>query len=249
MARQSSLIKINGTLEDLTFFKSADGHMVRMKGGVSGDRIKNDPAFARTRENMQEFGEMGRTGKLIRTSLRNVISNGSDPRSASRLLKSLSQVLKEDTTSLRGLRKVGIGLSTSEGKALLVGFNFNIRSVLTQVLKSVFTIDEPTGKVTIANFIPKQDLLFPTGATHCSLECGWSNIDFTTNEVKSSSSPESQFLIDLTSTNVVLSPTIAPAGSGITFIVLKVSFLQNLNGQLYPLQNGGHNAIQLVHVS
>ena len=68
MARQSSLIKINGTLEDLTFFKSADGHMVRMKGGVSGDRIKNDPAFARTRETMQEFGEMGRTGKLIRTS-------------------------------------------------------------------------------------------------------------------------------------------------------------------------------------
>ena len=127
MARQSSLIKINGTLEDLTFFKSADGHMVRMKGGVSGDRIKNDPVFARTRENMQEFGEMGRTGKLIRTSLRNLISNGSDSRSASRLLKSISQVLKEDTTSSRGLRKVGIGLSTSEGKALLVGFNFNIR--------------------------------------------------------------------------------------------------------------------------
>lgn len=60
MARQSSLIKISGTLEDLTFFKSADGHMVRMKGGVSGDRIKNDPAFARTRrtcKNLEKWVE------------------------------------------------------------------------------------------------------------------------------------------------------------------------------------------------
>lgn len=249
MPRQSSLIKINGTLEDLTFFKSEDGHMVRMKGGVNGDRIKNDPAFARTRENMQEFAEMGQSGKLIRTSLRSIISNGADHRCSSRLVKILSQVLKEDTTSSRGERKVGIGLSTPEGKAKIQGFNFNIKSVLTQVFKSVFIIDEPTGKVMIGDFIPQQDLLFPTGATHCSLECGWANIDFTTNEVKSSTSPESQYIIDLTSNNVILTPTIAPSGSGITFFVLKVSFLQELNGQLYPLKNGGHNAIQLIHVS
>lgn len=36
--------------------------MVRMKGGVSGDRIKNDPAFARTGEHGKN-NKMGRTGK------------------------------------------------------------------------------------------------------------------------------------------------------------------------------------------
>ena len=53
MAKQSSLIKIEGTLDDLTFYKSADGYVIRKKGGVSKDQTLNYPAFARTRENGQ----------------------------------------------------------------------------------------------------------------------------------------------------------------------------------------------------
>ena len=49
MAKQKSFLKVAGTLDGLTFYKSVDGHLVRTKGGVSKGRIMNDPAYIRTR--------------------------------------------------------------------------------------------------------------------------------------------------------------------------------------------------------
>ena len=56
MAKQKGIIKLTGKIGDLSFYKSKDGYLAREKGGVDGERIKNDPAFARTRENGSEFG-------------------------------------------------------------------------------------------------------------------------------------------------------------------------------------------------
>jgi hypothetical protein len=51
MAKSKGLLKIEGTLDGMTFYKSQDGYLVRTKGGVFAKRIANDAAFARTREN------------------------------------------------------------------------------------------------------------------------------------------------------------------------------------------------------
>ena len=59
MAKQSGIIKLEGTFGDIAFYKSQDGHLARAKGGISADRIKGDAAFQRTRENMDEFGRAG----------------------------------------------------------------------------------------------------------------------------------------------------------------------------------------------
>ena len=69
MAKQAGIIKLKGTIGDIAFYKSADGHMARFKGGVDGKRIANDPAFQRTRENGAEFGRAGKGGKLLRNSM------------------------------------------------------------------------------------------------------------------------------------------------------------------------------------
>lgn len=55
MARQSGLIKIKGTLDNVTFYKSKDGDLAKMKTSVDKDRIANDPAYQRTRENGAEL--------------------------------------------------------------------------------------------------------------------------------------------------------------------------------------------------
>ena len=40
MARQTGIIKLRGTIGGMTFYKtSADGHMVREKGGIEASRI------------------------------------------------------------------------------------------------------------------------------------------------------------------------------------------------------------------
>ena len=71
MARLKGLLKIEGTLDNLTFYKTQDGHLVKTKSGVSGDRIANDPNFQRTRENGSEFGSSASAGKLLRNAVRN----------------------------------------------------------------------------------------------------------------------------------------------------------------------------------
>ncbi len=69
MARQKSIIKLDSTIGGITFYKSQDGYLAREKGGVSADRIKNDPAFQRTLENGLEFGRAGNAGKVLRNSI------------------------------------------------------------------------------------------------------------------------------------------------------------------------------------
>ena len=60
MAKQTGIIKLKGIIGDISFYKSADGHLARSKGGVDKNRIANDPAFQRTRENGSEFGRAGK---------------------------------------------------------------------------------------------------------------------------------------------------------------------------------------------
>ena len=110
MARQKGIVKLEGTIGDVSFYKSKDGYLAREKGGVDGERIKNDPAFQRTRENGSEFGRAGKAGKLIRTAFRPLLLKTSDSKVASRLTKQLMIVLQWDEDNPRGERTVSKGL-------------------------------------------------------------------------------------------------------------------------------------------
>ena len=41
MARQKGIIKLLGTVGDITFYKAKEGYLAREKGGVDKDRIMN----------------------------------------------------------------------------------------------------------------------------------------------------------------------------------------------------------------
>ena len=70
MAKQKGPIKYIGTLGDIRHFKNknTEGYFAGMIGGPSAEQIKTDPAFARTRENMSEFGGSANVAKVVRTS-------------------------------------------------------------------------------------------------------------------------------------------------------------------------------------
>ena len=146
MARQKGIIKLKGTVGGITFYKTQDGHLAREKGGVDASRIKNDPAFQRTRENGSEFGRAGTAGKVLRLALRELLLNSADNRMVSRLTQKMTQVIKADATSVRGLRNVIDGEAT-----LLEGFEFNVRGKLGTSLFAPFTptIDRVTGQIKV----------------------------------------------------------------------------------------------------
>ncbi|MDN3492443.1 hypothetical protein [Winogradskyella bathintestinalis] len=248
MAKLRSLIKIEGTLDDLTFYKGKDGYLVRTKGGVSANRIKNDPAFARTRENGTEFGHCAKSGKLLRRAILNLVADAKDNRVTSRLGQTMSYVKNEDLTSVRGQRQVAVGLATPEGKAHLKNFDFNNNAQMSAVLLSDFTLDSVTGEVNIVDLTPNHDLGKPGGATHVSFNTGFLNLDFETGEKDLQISPTENLPINGTTTSVTLTPPAAPTGTGNQMYFLKVAFFQEVNNVQYPLNNGAFNALQLIEV-
>jgi|SRR5690606_27123350 len=248
MAKVKSLFNVLGTLGELTFYKDQDGYKVRTKNSVSKERIMNDPAYARTRENLLEFAESAHSGKQLRHAILDLMWDAKDKRVTSRVAQAMSRVKNEDLISARGHRKVAIGIITNEGQAWLKGFEFNIRTVLGSVLLAAYTLDPVTGEIVVDNFIPAQRLNVPQGGTHVSLSCGFLNLDFATNQSQLELSNIVNLPIDMVASTVTLTPAAVPAGTGQAFYFLKVAFFQEMNGTQYPLNNGAFNALQLIEV-
>lgn len=248
MAKSSGILKIEGTLENLTFYKSADGHMVRTKGGVSRNRILNDPAFVRTRENGVEFGHSAQAGKLLRMAAGQLVFKAKDSKLSSRMLKVMSGIKNADTSSLRGERNVFEGIQSEAGKQFLRGFDFNQRAILPAVLYAPYAVDTVTGAITIADFNPLQQLRNPQGATHFSMQSAFLNLDFSTAEYDITYSNEVNLPTDSGTATQTLTPSGVPAGSGIQFYFLLIEFFQEVNSVQYPLNNGAFNVLNIVAV-
>jgi len=249
MARQRGIIKLTGKIGDLSFYKSQDGYLAREKGGVDAARIKNDPAFARTRENGQEFGMAARSGKLMRDAFRPLMMRASDGRVVSRLTKVMSDIRKLDTTSARGERSVAVAIANQPAKDKLKDFNFNRRSILKAVLFRPFSVDTATGEIVISDLVPANHVAAPSGATHVALTAAWGKINFADEGYEVEMSNTVNLPIDGTSTTVTLTPANAPAGPGIDTFILVVEFFQEVNGNQYSLNDGLYNALSIVDVA
>ena len=250
MAKQTGIIKLKGTIGGITFYKtSQDGHLAREKGGIPADRMANDPAFQRTRENGSEFGTAGKAGKLLRTSLRALLQNASDTRMVGRLTKMMVKVVQADETNPRGKRNVIDGESE-----LLEGFEFNKNGKLGRTIYAPYstTIDRVTGKLTvdIPSFIALNMISAPSGSSHFKIISAGVDIDFE-NETYVVDTNDSEILPwDVNPTTVISLENTVPANSTHPlFLALGIEFYQEVNEEKYPLKNGAYNALALVKVS
>lgn len=249
MATQNGIIKIKGTIGDLTFYRSKDGHMVREKTSVNADRIANDPAFSRTRENGKEFGAACKAGKLLRNAIKPLLQSAKDSRVTSRLSKEMMKVIKADATSTRGERNVIDG-----ELELLTGFDFNLAAKLGATLYAPFaaTIDRVTGNVVlnIPSFTPAQMISGPAGATHFAIVSAAGEIDFTNMVYDNSILNTAALPLDETATAVInQSHTLAANSTHPLVLLAGIQFMQEVNGTMYPLKNGAFNALNLIKVN
>ena len=248
MARQKGIIKLKGTIGDITFYKTQDGHLAREKGGIDASRIASDPAFQRTRENGSEFGRAGKAGKVLRTALRALLLNSADGRMVSRLTQAMVKVIQADLVSDRGLRNV------IDGEAeLLTGFEFNIRGKLGTSLFAPFvaTIDRVSGEITVdlASFIPANMIAAPSGTTHFKIISAGAEIDFEAETFVEAHSETAILPWDAVATVAISQVnTVTPASTKPLFLALGVEFYQQVNGTMYPLKNGAFNPLSVVKV-
>ena len=248
MARQKGIIKLDGTIGDITFYKTRDGYLAREKGGIPADRIANDPAFQRTRENGAEFGRAGKAGKILRNAIRALLQNASDARMVSRLTQKMVKVIQEDATNPRGLRNV------IDGEAeLLQGFDFNIGGKLGTTIYAPFTavIDRVAGTLTagLAAFVPQNMIAAPGGTTHFKIISAGAEVDFENETFVADTQATAVLPWDSNATAVInLANAVTAASTHPLFLALGIEFYQEVNGQMYPLKNGSFNALNLVKV-
>jgi hypothetical protein len=249
MAKQHGIIPVTGTMGGITFVKTKDGFQARQKSSMPGSRIKTDPAFVRTRENISEFGRAGKASKLLRKALRALILRTADSRVTGRLTREMMKVIQSDLLNPRGQRSPQVG-----NVDILRNFEFNANARLEGTLVAPYsaTIDRTTGiiDVQVPAFDPRLLIVAPPGATHARIVSGCSIIDFLaethTSEISESAyidlktfdQPTIQFTVGLT-----------PNSDQPIFVALGIEFYQLVNGQQYSLSNGAFNALSVVQAS
>lgn len=248
MAKQKGIIKLEGTIGDITFYKSGDGYMAKENAPVSGDRIASDPAFQRTRENNAEFGRAGNAGKVLRNAVRALLINAKDRRVVGRLTARMMQVIKSDTSGARGLRNIVNGQVN-----LLQGFEFNNNATLDATLYAPYTatIDRVTGTLTvsIAPFIPANNIVPPEGTTHFNIVSLGAEVDFEAQTFTAQDQETKLIAWDNAETAAITLDNIVTANSTYPlFLLLGIQFYQKVNGADYSLKNGSFNALKLIKV-
>lgn len=248
MARQKGILKIKGTIGDITFYKTKDGYLVKEKSAIEGNRIASDPAFQRTRENNSEFGRAGKAGKVLRTALRPLLLNTADSRMVGRLTQAMMQVIKADLVSERGQRNVIDGETE-----LLIGFEFNSNGKLSNSLYAPLTssINRVTGDITldIPAFVPINMVAAPSGTTHFKIISGGAELDFEAETHVTATSETAILPWDSTPTAVIThTNAVTPNSTKPLFLAVGVEFYQEVNGTMYPLKNGAYNPLSILSV-
>lgn len=249
MAKQSSIIPFEGTLGNITFYKTEDGYRVKRKSAVSKKRLATDPAFERTRENGAEFGTAGKGSKALRIPLQELLKNASDSKLVSRLTRDMLRVLQTDTVNPRGKRRIADG-----DLNLLSGFDFNINGKLSSTLSAPFNanIDRAAGKLSISipSFVPGSMLQVPEGATHYRINTAGVAVDL--EQKKHEGEVQHTAVLpwnNQASAAVTLNHAVT-AGTGLPlFLAMGIEFYQEMNGGLYPLKDASFNCLSLVAIS
>ena len=207
MARQKGPLKYVGTLGDIRHFKikGNDGYFAGLVGGPTGDQVKNDPAFQRTRENMNEFGGCAMVGKSIRVGVSSLMKSMADSQVTGRLTAVMKKINLEDGSEARGKRAVLI----SQVPQYLKGFEFNRFTSFSGALNAPFTLTPSAGRdsstLDVPAFNPLNYLNIPAGASHFRIINSISVIsDFEFNTVTGVYEPKEQSLNELV--NVEYSP-------------------------------------------
>ena len=150
MAFQAGDIKISGTFDELSFYHSVFGWLVRRKGGPSRRQFKTSPAFIRSRENSEEFTACARTAASVRQLVMTHTAH-KDKTLYHRLMKLMRLLANNDKYSVRGKRDPMKGMQTIQAQAHLKEFKISEDLCLYDILLIAGFFKESHNKVKECN--------------------------------------------------------------------------------------------------
>jgi len=249
MAKLHGILKLSGSIDELSYYKTKFGYVVRRKGGFNSKRLKKDKAYVRSRETASEFGNCSRLGKLIRDGFKMCIKQKGDQLLSSRLNSVLIKIKNLDAVSARGKRSVTKGLETSEGLKLLRGFDFNTEAHLTRILKRAVKVDTGDKHIKIKGLVPKKDLVFPKGASHFSITGGIARIN--PEDLSCQVAPMTEMVLALNGKAeeiLLVAEEVLTGRKGFDLYFIGISFLQEVSGKRLALNNERYTAACILEI-
>lgn len=241
------IIDLEGKIGDISLYNSKFGRIARRKGGASRERISKDRCFERTRENNREFGKASTASKMLRRTVRYLSHDVANGTEAFRLTSVFLKIAHFDLENERGQRLPEVGLYSVEGRLLLEGFSFNGNSI-RHVLH--LPIEALPNRLTIRSLEPLRDLRKPEGASHVCFTAGIAHIGFEMGRTSLALSKAVVLDIHTFAGDVALDIDPPSADALLTQIyLLKVEFMQEINGKLYPLQDENAGVLEIVKVT
>lgn len=248
MGRQRGPLRIEGTHEDLTFYKINGHYTVKLKSVVPKSTRAHSPAFARTRENSREFGTASQAASLILQALREIVIGGMDSYVKGRLTARSREVLATDAFSPRGQRSVANG-----DLSLYTGFNFNKTASLsaTAFVDIAHSTDRAAGstKVNLPAYVPATRIHGPEGATHYRFLLIGAEFSFSERKRNAAATHSAYLpLSRMMTMPLSLTASLQANSPHSIFLCLGIEFYQLVNDEFYPVNDGRTNPMQVLQV-
>ena len=119
MAKVKGIFSLSGSIGDITFYQKNGKTYARKKSNLTGERIKSDPKFEKTRAAGVDFAYSSKLSKIIRYQIKDMLIRA-DKEHHLRFTSSIRAALKGDIINPVGEKKIN-----NADLSVLNGFSFN----------------------------------------------------------------------------------------------------------------------------
>ena len=249
MAKISSDGKIPKRIGDFIIYPLDGDYIIRKKSGFTKKGMKQDPKYARSRENAKEFGAVSRWSKNIRIAIKEVLPKSNNLEVCNSLTAIMRKVMCCDEIAERGNRSLKNGFETANGRALFTGYDFNPNCLFQNVFKGNYCLDTLNMLLQIASFEANEVFVFPEVANCVGLRMGALRFDFDSSESFFKLTDWSLFRFESSITEgLQLGIEDFPDGQGVHFFLLEVAFFIENEGSFIPYPKDDSKVVYVLGV-
>lgn len=247
MAKQSGIIRIEGSLEGLNFYMRKGKPVVRKAGGgFTRKSIKSKVSMVRVRENNSEFGRVSQAKKTFLQALKQMFGDFHEPELHGRMMKIFLNIKDEDTVSARGDRNLKEAFKNEKAGKLIQNFQVNPKLSLPDSLGAVAQMDWPQHQLKLKNVNPGN--LLSKKEQQLLLSFGILEFDFDSLKYHAEMAEPLLLGPEDVPEELVFTTAPLPKPASRKFAVLGVRIMEIVNGEAYPLKGPANFGVVILEM-
>ncbi|NDP28010.1 MAG: hypothetical protein GZ087_11375 [Flavobacterium sp.] len=249
MAKIFSDGKIPKRFEGYVIYPLWGEHIIKEKTGFTTEGLKDDPKYAKSRENASEFGVLTQSCKAIRMALNEGLPKSNNLEVCNGLTTIMRKVMCCDTVAERGNRCLKNGFESAGGKSLFVGYDFNPSGLFRTTFKGNYHFDISKRKLVFEPFKTQEAFVFPEGVDCVGFRLGALRFDFGTSASFLQLTDMEFYGFDSRSTKKLrLCIKDFPDGEGVIFFLLEVAFFIENEGTFVSIPQNDTKVVYVLGV-